>query len=125
MEKHYGQIVEYIVRKNGCSITELARGLNVNRRSVYNYFQNKYLKYDIIYKIGQIVRHDFSKELPELFTSDQFEVEQKQSDQVDYSDVANGDVINWQEKYIQLLEKYNEVLKIKVENTDTTCQAKT
>ena len=44
MEKHYGQIVEYLVRKNGYSITDLATELDVNRRSIYNYFQNQFLK---------------------------------------------------------------------------------
>lgn len=74
MKEHYGEIVEYVVRKNGVSITELADGLNVNRRTVYNYFQNKFLKQDIILKIGLLIRHDFSRELPELFTASNLKI---------------------------------------------------
>jgi AcrR family transcriptional regulator len=109
MEKHYGQIVEYIVRKNGYSITDLATGLNVNRRTIYNYFQNKTVKYDVIYKIGLIVRHDFSKDFPELFTSDQFEINQRQRPVVDPLASATNSTY-WQDKYIQLLEAYNTAL---------------
>jgi predicted transcriptional regulator len=110
MEKHYGQIVEYIVRKNGYSITDLATGLNVNRRTIYNYFQNKTVKYDVIYKIGLIVRHDFSKDFPELFTSDQFDINQRQRPVVNSVASATTDSTYWQDKYIQLLEAYNTVL---------------
>ena len=110
MEKHYGEIVECVVRKNGCSITELADGLNLNRRTVYNYFQNKYLKEDIIFKIGLLIRHDFSRELPELFTSEQFDNQRPHP----FNDTAlyNQEINNgyWKNKYTKLLEVYNETL---------------
>jgi AcrR family transcriptional regulator len=110
MEKHYGQIVEYIVRKNGYSITDLANGLDVNRRTIYNYFQNKSVKYDVIYKIGLIVRHDFSKDFPELFTSDQFEINQRPRPMIDSAASVTAGDSYWQDKYIQLLETYNAAL---------------
>ena len=110
MEKHYGQIVEYIVRKNGYSITDLATGLDVNRRTIYNYFQNKTVKYDVIYKIGLIVRHDFSKDFPELFTSDQFDINQRPQSIVGSAASVTADESYWQDKYIQLLETYNNAL---------------
>ncbi|AMR33472.1 hypothetical protein A0256_19625 [Mucilaginibacter sp. PAMC 26640] len=114
MEQHYGQIVEYTVRKNGYSITDLAADLSVNRRSVYNYFQNKYLKYDIILRIGSAIRHDFSKEFPDLFTSDQFEARVNQYQKAAFPDVKNGDDMYWKDKYIQLLEAYKEALSSNV-----------
>ncbi|AMR30496.1 hypothetical protein A0256_03190 [Mucilaginibacter sp. PAMC 26640] len=114
MGNHHGQIVEYIVRRNGYSITDLASELNVNRRSIYNYFQNPNLKYDIIYKIGITVRHDFSKEFPELFTSEQFEVKKPQNQSFDSVTKTDGDAEQWKDKYIQLLEDYNEALRIRI-----------
>ena len=116
MEKHYGQIVEYIVRKNGYSITDLAAGLDVNRRTIYNYFQNKNVKYDVIYKIGLIVRHDFSKDFPELFTSDQFDITQRPRAAAEVNAVVkvNADDSYWQDKYIQLLEAYNSALSERI-----------
>src|SRR6476646_1605583 len=110
MSTHYGQTVEYIVRKNGYSITDLAEGLGVNRRTIYNYFQNKYLKYDIIHKIGMLVRHDFSREFPGIFTSDQFEPNILSKKNQDYASNTAADDEYWKDKYIQLLEQYNHLI---------------
>ena len=107
MEKHYGQIVEYIVRKNGYSITELAARLDVNRRTIYNYFQNAYLKQEIINKIGHVVGHDFSKEFPELFTEEQYESKHGLSRTSNPTNSANEENLRWKDKYIKLLEELN------------------
>ena len=104
MEKHYGQIVEHIVRKNGYSITELADRLDVNRRTIYNYFQNAYLKQEIIYKIGHVVGHHFSKEFPELFTEEQYESKHGLSHNLDSPNSVDKDDLKWKEKYLTLLE---------------------
>ncbi|MFA6086688.1 hypothetical protein [Mucilaginibacter sp.] len=113
MEKDYGKIVEYIVRKNGYNITELATNLSVNRRSIYNWFNQKDLRTDIIFRIGYIIRHDFSNEFPELFTKDDFKniynVRQPCLGQMSLS-FPNNDDEDWKNKYIELLEKYNTIL---------------
>ena len=113
MEKHYGQIVEYLVRKNGYSITDLATELNVNRRSIYNYFQNQFLKSDIIYKIGRVIRHDFSKEFPEFFTPEDFATSYKQGKLTVIGTNSTDNPVTeeiWKDKYLALLESYNEAL---------------
>ncbi|MBD1363090.1 hypothetical protein IDJ77_04635 [Mucilaginibacter sp. ZT4R22] len=112
MEKHYGQIVEYLVRKNGYSITDLATELDVNRRSIYNYFQNPFLKSDIIFKIGRVIRHDFSKEFPELFTPEDFAYSYKQSKLAVVAVMPPNNIAEeiWKDKYLNLLESYNEAL---------------
>ena len=112
MEKHYGKIVEYVVRKNGFSITDLAAETFVNRRSIYNWFNQKHLKSDIIYRIGCVIRHDFSNEFPELFHSHEFGVinEIKQSYSSGMVSPPNIEDEAWKHKYIMLLEKYNSML---------------
>ncbi|AMR31719.1 hypothetical protein A0256_09930 [Mucilaginibacter sp. PAMC 26640] len=112
MENHKGQIVEYIVRRNGYSITDLANELKVNRRSIYNYFQNPNLKFDVIYKIGLIVRHDFSKEFPEIFTGEEFEVKNRQAQSFEAVGKMSANAEQWKDKYIRLLEEYNEALRV-------------
>ncbi|MBL4675681.1 MAG: hypothetical protein JKY70_05680 [Mucilaginibacter sp.] len=72
MNKHQGKIIEYIVRKNGYNISDLARELGINRRSVYNYFGNNTVKSSVIIQIGSIIRHDFSTDFPEIFKSEDF-----------------------------------------------------
>ena len=108
MEKHDGNIVEYIVRKNGFSITELAAASNVNRRTIYNLFQQRILKRVFIHKVGQTIRHDFSNEFPEHFNQTDFDFNALDDKTViiienPLVDDANG----WKDKYIALLEAYN------------------
>ncbi|TWR28835.1 TetR/AcrR family transcriptional regulator [Mucilaginibacter pallidiroseus] len=122
MEKHNGQITEYLVRKNGFSITELAQALNVNRRSIYNYFQNKHLKYEVILKIGRVIRHDFSSEFPEYFTSEEFDVPIKQysPNSISAQNQSIEDEL-WKDKYIDLLEKHQQLLLRCVTKNDSLC----
>jgi hypothetical protein len=117
MDKHYGQIVELVVRKKEFSISELARLTHMNRRSVYNWFNQKYLKQEIIHRIGTIINHDFSVEFPELFRPDDFNVVPGQAslDDLLFWEVPNTSA--WKDKYIDLLERYNSLLTSKIENS--------
>jgi transcriptional regulator with XRE-family HTH domain len=105
MDTHKGQIIEYVVRKKGYSVTKLAALMNVNRQTIYNWFQQKYLRAAIIYEIGLVIQHDFTKELPELsgIKPVGFDI-----------DTASGmllpDMDHWKDKYSTLLERYNEML---------------
>jgi hypothetical protein len=112
MNTHQGQIVEYIVRKNGYSISDLAKALEVNRRSMYNWFNQKELKWDVIYRIGYVIRHDFSKEFPLLFTSEDFKGMYAPKSSVVFLEVNNktGGDDHWKDKYLNLLERYNTEL---------------
>ncbi|MXV51299.1 hypothetical protein GS399_09995 [Pedobacter sp. HMF7647] len=117
MDKHYGQIVELVIRKKGYCISELARLTYINRRSVYNWFNQKYLKPEIIYRIGCIIHHDFSAEFPELFTKEDFTVTPKPnapSNNNDQSVYESSNQITWKDKYIALLEKYNSLLSARI-----------
>ena len=110
---HYGQIVEKIVRRNGHSISDVARLANVNRRSVYNWFNQRQLKPEIIYRIGCVINHDFSEELPELFTPEDFQKGFKRTsflNGVSYETEVSENKQVWKDKYIELLERYNNLL---------------
>lgn len=114
---HHGQIIEKVVRRNGHSISDVARLTNVNRRSVYNWFNQQQLKPEIIYRIGCVINHDFSAELPHLFTSEDFEKGFKRKAFVGSSINDPEDMYNkhyWKDKYIDLLERYNTLLSNKV-----------
>lgn len=113
MNKHYGQIVEKVIRRNGYSISEIARLMHVNRRSVYNWFNQKRLKTDIIFRVAAILKYDFSVEFPELFTPEDFikldsNVNWQKADSEPSADQPGE--IQWKDKYITLLERYNELL---------------
>ena len=111
MELHTGAIVERVVRRSGVSITELARRTNVNRRSVYNWFNQKILKLDVICKIGNVLGHDFSLEFPNYFPNSENNPSVKKSINVAIDEANSSEsVYYWMNKYIGLLEKYNELL---------------
>ncbi|MDB5060212.1 MAG: hypothetical protein JWP67_55 [Mucilaginibacter sp.] len=116
MDKHYGQIVELVIRKKGYSISELARLSQINRKCVYNWFNQKYLKPEIIYSVGCIIHHDFSVEFPELFTKEDFTRSSVIDSSGKLSIVGEINAINWKDKYIDLLEKYNNLLLKQLEN---------
>ncbi|MBS7566826.1 TetR/AcrR family transcriptional regulator [Mucilaginibacter sp. Bleaf8] len=118
MNKHYGQIVEKVIRRDGYSISELARLMNVNRRSIYNWFNKKRLKTEVIYRIGGVLSYDFSKEFPELFRTNEFEYlanNPETSSDNDEQQAEQAPTDHWKDKYITLLEKYNELLSQNME----------
>ncbi|MEH6305477.1 hypothetical protein RYH73_07475 [Olivibacter sp. CPCC 100613] len=111
MDKHYGEIIEITIRRNGYSISELSRMMKVNRRSIYNWFAQARFKPEIIFKIGVAIRHDFSKEFPELFTSEDFQREIEKSKQNFSTTIQQVEELSyWKDKYINLLEEYNVAL---------------
>lgn len=114
MEKHYGEIIEKTIRRNGYSISELSRLMKVNRRSIYNWFGQPKFKTEIIFKIGCALKHDFSNEFPELFSSEEFQKVFNDTKRLNmrFLDEELEKVNYWKDKYINLLEEYNYILTI-------------
>ena len=118
MNKHYGQIIEKVIRRDGYSISELAKLMHVNRQSIYNWFSKKRLKSDIIFRIGEVLSYDFSKEFPELFREGEFSFLNKNIAVLpeEAEVVVEHLEDHWKDKYIVLLEKYSELLTKNVVN---------
>jgi transcriptional regulator with XRE-family HTH domain len=109
-----GQIVEKVVKLDRMSISEISRKLNVSRRTLYNWFETKNLSADIIEKIGLVIDHDFSEEFPDMFE------ENKSLRESDFNNTnqqmkenISDPIYYWMDKYIKLLERFNEVLPMK------------
>ena len=100
---HRGELVEKAVRESSIPITRLAKKLKKSRQYVYNLFDTPNVPLDMIMEIGKITGYDFSKSIPTINTKPQ--ERKKQEDQ-------NADY--WRNKYIQTLEKYNELLSSKI-----------
>ena len=103
--EHVGQIVERVVRRSGISVTELALRMHVNRKSIYNWFAQRYLSFDIVYQIGCVMGHDFLTEFPDNREDLCFHSEHTVVNEV----IEDADY--WKDKYIELLEKYNNQLE--------------
>lgn len=105
-----GLILEKVLHRECMCISEIAKNLNVSRRTVYNWFGMKNLDLEIIYKIGNVTGYDFSKDIPGFDKMKQAFEEKaiKQSLILDEED--SNAVHYWMEKYISLLEKYNNII---------------
>ena len=103
MEIFEGLIIEKVVRRSGISITEVSRKLNVNRRTIYYWFNQEKLNNETISKLGHAIGYDFSKDLPNY------------SKNIPFSFAKNNETPQestgyWRDKYIDLLEQYNTLL---------------
>jgi transcriptional regulator with XRE-family HTH domain len=115
-----GQIVEKVVKMDRMSISEISRKLNVSRRTLYNWFETKNLSFDIIEKIGLVIDHDFSEEFPETFPLNK-SLKNGNLDMTNLQTKENlsDPIYYWMDKYIKLLERFNEVLPIKYGKKNT------
>ncbi|WP_342645494.1 helix-turn-helix domain-containing protein [Mucilaginibacter sp. CSA2-8R] len=113
MNRHHGQLIEKIIRLNGYNISELARLLSVDRRTIYIWFKKKRLKKEVILQFAEHINHDFSVDFPELFQSNDQSNPSWIADRMEQVDEANNDNPDKDihQKYIELLEKYNQLLQ--------------
>lgn len=111
MSLHHGETVELAVRRKSVNISEISRRMHVNRRSIYNWFRQDSLKIEIICEIGYIIGYDFSQDFPDEFAKDGFAIVEGF---ISNAKGGGGDPVNsvhfWMNKYINLLEKHNELL---------------
>lgn len=108
LQKHAGSIIESIIRRKGQNISKLARYLKISRCTLYNWFEQDTLPFDVLIRIGTFINHDFSADFPEIFCSGHNEKLEKHPLVNQLTD--NEKVDYWIKKYILLLEKYNDTL---------------
>lgn len=102
MEKHAGQILEKAIRKSDVSIAEVSRRLKVTRRTLYYWFNKKAINASIITNIGMAINHDFSEDYPQFLNHINTSSEQTTDEET-----------AWRNKYIDVLEQYNNLLQQK------------
>lgn len=106
---HRGEIVAKAVKLSGVKITDLAKKLKKSRKWLYDSFANKNLSFDVILAIGKVIRHDFSEDFPQL-TSIHSKPAKLADSKIKYAADQNS-VEYWKNKYLLLLEEYNQLLK--------------
>jgi hypothetical protein len=97
---HMGQLLEKVIRKKGINITELAGALQVSRRTLYNWFKQEVIDEFTMDKISTTIVYDFTtdKPKPTIVIADTQAPTAK-------------DAAYWQGRYLDLLEKYSELLE--------------
>lgn len=106
--QHRGEIIKEAVYRSGYPITELAKRLGKSRRWMYLMFENSNVSLDIVLQIGKIIHYDFTDEIKEFSPS------QKVLEKLSLnSKKEDSDTEFWKNKYLKLLEEYNDLLKMK------------
>lgn len=108
--QHKGEIIEKGVRESGFSITRLADRMGKSRRWVYQIFESQSVSVDYILAIGKIIHHDFTEEIEELKSYKMNLANQITNDQQHSFGDDKDEVEYWKNKYLTVLEKYNELL---------------
>ncbi|MEJ6981345.1 hypothetical protein WG906_12835 [Pedobacter sp. P351] len=114
-EIHVGKLIEDVIRSNYISISSVARKIHVNRRSVYNWFKQSDLRPYTLHRICDVLVYEFSVKLPEYFNEEYIDKKSFRSPSEERVETIDADPVTnsaeyWINKYIYLLEKYNEVL---------------
>ncbi|TCD10179.1 XRE family transcriptional regulator [Pedobacter frigidisoli] len=105
----HGEVLERLIRRDRMGISELSRKLNVSRRTIYNWFGQDRLNKVVIWQVCKILGQDLSTAFPDVFL--EYNPEQSVSSlEQDQNTTDPSSVYFWMNKYIQLLEKYNEIL---------------
>ena len=106
--QHRGEIIKKAVYNSGCTITEIAKCIGKSRKWMYLMFENSNVSLDIVLQIGKIIHYDFTDEIKE-FSPSQKVLEKSSLN----SKKEDPNAEYWKNKYLNLLEEYNELLKMK------------
>ncbi len=111
MEKHQGAILEKVVRNSDVSISELARILVTNRRTVYYWFTQQSVSKRVIEKVGEALFYDFSNDFPDYNTSSNRKELSENIFAQPFRNISSGNNLEfWKDKYLNLLEEYNSLI---------------
>lgn len=108
--QHRGEIVEKAVRESGYSITKLAKLLRKSRRWMYLAFQNRNLPVETVVQIGHFIHHDFSQQIKDVAQYRMNKSAQVLNERGELLINPADEAEHWKNKYLELLEKYNQLL---------------
>lgn len=108
--QHKGEIIEKAVRESGFSITRLAERMGKSRRWVYQIFESRAVPVDYIIAIGKIIHHDFAEDIEDLKRYKLNVAQQITNDPQRGFGNDKDEVEYWKNKYLSVLEKYNDLL---------------
>lgn len=102
---HIGKKIHDVIKAKGISVSVFAKKINKSRTVVYDIFERESIDSLLLYKI--------SEELDFNFLS-LYDLSNNNQQLVNEMTTFYGD--GWKIKYMELLEKYNRLLEMKVED---------
>ena len=119
---HQGEILQEAIKNSGISITRIVDELGITRPTIYRKFKDETIDYGFVKRVGDIINHDFSLDftavqqsaLPFAASPVKPTVNSGVTPRILPAVVTDIDVskqlLALQNKYIALLEAYNELL---------------
>ena len=110
---HRGNILRAIASTFEKPITKIAEAAGYDPTSYYVHIKKPDLSFDILYKYGKAMNHDFSMEIPEMADYLAINGLKKGVRKLTYEELE--DAYNTiRDKHYALLEKYNELIQEKL-----------
>ncbi|MBX0291891.1 helix-turn-helix domain-containing protein [Hymenobacter sp. HSC-4F20] len=123
---HQGEILQEAIKNSGISITRIVDELGITRPTIYRKFKEETLDYAFVKRVGDVISHDFSQDFTALQQTvlplvapivtnsvtgviDKSVASKQTAVSVIEPDIAKQ-LLALQQKYIALLESYNELL---------------
>jgi len=105
--KHRGEIFKKALEESGVKVIHLAKAIKVDKKTIYNWYSTPNIPLEKLVEIGKVLNYDFSQDVPEMAKH-----------LVSKTDLG----INYQTKYIDLLEDHNSLLKTHAQLLATIAQ---
>ena len=113
-----GQILNEVARQSDLSITVIVKRAGYKARgSFYTHINSPDLPLEILAKYGKVLQYDFSKDIPQMKEYSNEESIEIINDEPKTLDEAKFLINIWRDKFYNLMEEYNQVLK-KVKNLE-------
>jgi predicted transcriptional regulator len=94
---HRGEILKKAISESGLAVKLISERCKISAATIYRLYHMADASLDDIVSIGKAINHDFKKEIPEL------------------RDPEAEDNLNWKFKYLELAEKYIQVMEERAE----------
>ena len=108
MHIHRGKLLKSIIDRSNISIFDLSRTLSYSIDAIHHHIEMETLDFKLLLAYGEVLKYDFSVDFPEMALS----LAAKESPHaavMSYNELLK-DRDHWKLKYIELLEKHNELL---------------
>jgi transcriptional regulator with XRE-family HTH domain len=109
-EIHMGQLLEKVIKRKGINISELATALKITRRTLYNWFKLEVIDECTMQRISSVIVYDFYADAQRPIISN--ELANRSPEEAS----TTNDEAYWQNRYIDLLERYSDLLTARRNN---------
>lgn len=109
---HRGQIVKRVIKSHGYKLKNLAAKLRVSRGTLYKYFNQADLSSDFIIRLGNVIKYNFQRDIPNLVekAAEEGVYSNLNEEHDNFSRELEKELVSVQKKYYEILEEYTNLL---------------